>query len=83
MTLNFPSNPPDGEKYLDNCGNIWVYDSTDNKWVIFPNTAALNPDQIWKRSKTTGRIIPVNAGDDLDMAGAAGNINVQSFPEVS
>jgi len=81
MPLNFPSNPPNGDQYTDNCGNVWVYDRGDNKWTITPPPMDLDPDNIWTRNTDTGKITPLNPGDDLDMAQRSGNIDIQSFPE--
>ena len=81
--LHFPSNPPNGDRYTDSCGNVWVYDLTDNKWNIKPPVLNLNPDAIWTRDQTTGKIAPINPGDDLDMAARSGNIDVHTFPEIS
>jgi len=83
MTLNFPSNPPQGANYTDDCGNVWVYDRGDNKWTIVPPAMDLDPDNIWSRNADTGKIIPLNAGDDLDMGVQAGNIDIQTFPEAN
>ena len=31
MALNFPQGVGGGTTWEDDCGNIWVYDDTDNK----------------------------------------------------
>ncbi len=83
MALNFPSKPTNGDQYIDNCGNVWVYSKGDNKWDITPPPVDLDPDNIWARNITTGKITPLNPGDDLDMAARSGNIDIDTFPVIS
>jgi hypothetical protein len=84
MSLDFPTPPPaNGGQYIDDCGNVWVYDDTDNKWTLKAPVVDVDPDSIWVRDTGTGKIKPINSGDDLDMAAVAGNIDVQSFPEIT
>lgn len=41
MAVNFPSSPTNGQIYIDTVsGNIYIYDSTSNKWSS--DVAALN-----------------------------------------
>lgn len=81
MALDFPSSPDDGAEYTDDCGNIWVYDETDNKWTV--QAPESEDDGIWKRDATsgTGVISPVNTKDLLNMGTESGNINLSDFPE--
>ena len=84
MALNFP-NPPGatGTTWEDDCGNIWVYDATDNKWSIRPpefDFPDVDPDSIWARA-ADGTITPINAGDNLDMGVQNAEIDLTNFPE--
>ena len=89
MALDFPPNstdptpPSDGDEYTDDCGNIWVYDSTDNKWTV--QAPANTEDAIWERdaSSGTGVISPVNITDELNMGTKDSNINLSDFPEAT
>ena len=88
MALDFPpnadnpDNPETGDEYTDDCGNIWVYDETDNKWTVQAPDGAVG-DAIWERdaSSGTGVISPVNATDELNMGTKTGNINLDDFQE--
>jgi hypothetical protein len=87
MALDFPpnadnpDNPETGDEYTDDCGNIWVYDATDNKWTV--QAPANTQAAIWERdaSSGTGVISPVNATDELNMGTKTGNINLNDFQE--
>ena len=89
MALDFPPNstdpnpPSDGDEYTDDCGNIWVYDSTDNKWTV--QAPADTEDAIWERdaSSGTGVISPVTSTDVLNMGTKDSNINLSDFPEAT
>ncbi len=51
MALDFPTGQPNGHTYTDDCGNIWVYDSTLNSWTIDPpefEFPDVDPDTIVK-----------------------------------
>ena len=84
MALDFPSPVPNGQEWEDDCGNTWVYDSTDNKWSIvapefdFPD---VDPDSIWARNATTGEITPINPNDVLNMGTQSSDINLEDFQE--
>lgn len=88
MALDFPPNdtdptpPSDGDQYTDDCGGVWVYDSTDNKWTVQPPDS---PDNIWERdaSSGTGIISPVNSNDELNMGTKSSDINLSDFPEAT
>jgi hypothetical protein len=82
MALDFPTGVPGGTTWEDDCGNEWVYDSTDNKWTIHPPTfdfPDVDPDSIWARTGTT--ITPINAGDTLNMGTQNAEIDINNFPE--
>ena len=83
MALNFPQGVGGGTTWEDDCGNIWVYDSADNKWTIDPpefNFPDVDPDSIWAR-QADGTISPINAGDTLDMGSQNSDIDLNNFPE--
>ena len=86
MALDFP-NPPgnDGTTWEDDCGNTWVYDSTDNKWTIRPpefDFPEVDPDAIWART-AEGEISPINPNDVLNMGAQNSDINLEDFPETT
>lgn len=83
MTLDFPTGQPNGHTYIDDCGNIWVYDSTLNSWTIDPpefEFPDVDPDTIWARD-ADGQITPINAGDELNMGINNADIDLTDFPE--
>ena len=83
MALNFPQGVAGGTTWEDDCGNIWVYDATDNKWTIDPpefDFPDVDPDSIWAR-QVDGTISPINAGDMLDMGSQNSDIDLTNFPE--
>ena len=82
MALDFPQGVANGTTWEDDCGNVWVYDSTDDKWTIRPpefEFPDVDPDSIWARAGNT--ITPINAGDTLDMGSQNSDIDLTNFPE--
>ena len=82
MALNFPQGVAGGTTWEDDCGNVWVYDNTDDKWTIRPpefEFPDVDPDSIWARTGST--ISPINAGDMLDMGAQNSDIDLVNFPE--
>ena len=91
MALDFPPNstdpnpPQNGDEWKDDCGNNWVYDSTDNKWTIDPpefDFPDVDPDSIWART-AGGEITPINADDVLNMGTQNSDINLEDFQEAT
>ena len=83
MALDFPTGVGNGTTWEDDCGNIWVYDATDNKWSIRPpayDFPDVDPDTIWARA-ADGTITPINTGDSLDMGVQNAEIDLTNFPE--
>lgn len=83
MALDFPIAPPNGQTYEDSCGNTWVYNNTENSWTIDPpefEFPDVDPDTIWARD-LTGKITPINPGDELNMGINNSDIDLTDFPE--
>ena len=66
MTLEFPNTPADGDRWEDDCGQIWLYNGANNSWAkpVDGTVVGISP---FVRDSVNDKIVPRIKTDDLDM----------------
>ena len=77
MSFNFPNNQQDGAVWVDDCGDTWIYNESNNSWSksFDPSVVGLSP---FVRDAATATISPRIPGDELEMP--PGLIDISEYP---
>jgi hypothetical protein len=79
MALNLPNDPTDGQTYLASNGINYVYNLATDRWTVEVEQASAT--SVFTRDVSRESVLPVYAGDDIELKNSDGFITITIDPE--